>query len=433
MTAPSSPTARDVRAARERITEHVVQTPCTRSPVFSDLVAGNLFVKFENLQRTGSFKDRGSLNRMIELDAEERRRGVVTASAGNHAQAVAYHAHRLGIPATVVMPENAPLIKVENARRYGARIVQRGTILDESASEAERIAAEHGLVLVHPFDDPFVIAGQGTIGLEIAEQVPDVDLVVVPVGGGGLVAGIALALREVRPSVRIVGVESEAAPSARASRDAGRIVPIESAATLADGIATKQVGALTFPLLQALVDDIVVVSEPEIATAILMLIEREKTVAEGAGATPLAALVGGQVRLRADENAVLVLSGGNIDVNMISRIIDRGLVADGRLVRLVGRVPDRPGWLARLTHVVAACGANVLEINHRRAFADISVGDVEIVMHLETRGREHVGEIVAALAREQLTVTERVQGDDRAGAAPRRSVQPPEPFRRLSS
>ena len=396
----------DIRSARTRISEHVVATPCTRSLSFSDLVVGRIHFKFENLQRTGSFKDRGSLNKMAQLDDSERRRGVVTASAGNHAQAVAFHARRLGIPATVVMPEHAPLIKVQNARRYGARIVQRGTILDESAVEAKRLAEEEGLVMVHAFDDPHVIAGQGTIGLEIAEQMPEVDVVVVPVGGGGLVSGIAVALKELRPSVRVIGVESEAAPSARASRDAGRIVKIESADTIADGIATKRVGELTFRLMEEHVDDLLVVREEEIATAILMLLEREKTVVEGAGATPLAVLLSGRLRLEEGQHAALVLSGGNIDVNMISRIIDRGLVADGRLARLMVKVPDRPGSLARLTRCVADHGGNVLETYHRRAFADISVGDVEIVMHLETRGRDHVDEIVSALQAQGLVVEE---------------------------
>jgi len=399
-------TPADVQAARERIAGQVVLTPCTRALAFSDVAPCALHFKFENLQRTGSFKDRGSLNRLFQLSPEERERGVVTASAGNHAQAVAYHARRLRIPATVVMPEHAPLIKKENARRYGARVITRGNVLDESLVEARRLAAEEGLVLVHAFDDPLVIAGQGTIGLEIAEQVPEVDVVVVPVGGGGLASGIAVALKALRPSVEVIGVESEAAPSARASRDAGRVVGIESADTLADGIAVKRVGAFTFPLLERWVDDLVVVREEEIAAAILMLIEREKTVAEGAGATPLAALLAGRVHIARGKTAVLVLSGGNIDVNMISRIIDRGLVADGRLARLMIKVRDRPGSLARLTRTAAELGANVLEISHRRAFADISVGDVEIVMHLETRGREHVMEIVAALEGLGLVVEE---------------------------
>jgi threonine dehydratase len=396
----------DVHEARARIDDHVVHTPCPRAPAFRDIVDCRLHLKLENLQRTGSFKDRGSLNRLLHLSDDERRRGVVTASAGNHAQAVAFHASRLGIPCTVVMPETAPLIKVSNTRGYGARVVQRGTVLDDAAVEARRLVDDEDLVMVPAFDDRHVIAGQGTMGLELLEQVPDLDTVVVPVGGGGMISGIALALESARPGVRVVGVEALAAPSALASREAGRIVKIESHHTLADGIATKRVGELTFPMIEALVDDLVTVTEEEIASAILLLVERQKTVVEGAAAVALAALASGRVAVTPSETVVLLLSGGNIDVNVLSRIIDRGLVADGRLTRLMVKVPDRPGSLSLLTRIVAGAGANVLEIAHRRAFADISVGDVEIVLHLETRGRDHVEEIIAVLEGEGLTVEE---------------------------
>jgi threonine dehydratase len=395
-----------VRAARERIADALVQTPCTESLSFGDLIRGRLHVKLENLQRTGSFKERGSLNKMLQLDARSRARGVVTASAGNHAQAVAYHAQRLGIGATVVMPENTPLIKVSNTERYHARVVLRGSIFDDAAVEAERLEREQGLVMIHPFDDLEVMAGQGTIGLEILEQVPDVDTVVVPVGGGGLISGIAVAIKSQRPEVRVIGVESAAAPSARASRDAGRIVRIEHADTIADGIATKQIGALTFAHIERWVDDLVVVSEEEIATAILLLLEREKTVAEGAGAAPAAALLSGRVPVSADQTTVFVLSGGNIDVNRISRIIHRGLIADGRLVSLRVRMQDRPGSLARLAAAVAGEGGNIVDLVHQRGFADISVGDVDVVMQLETRGREHGRAIMRALEAQGLAVEE---------------------------
>lgn len=390
-------TLADIRAARERIRGEVVHTPCTRSLAFDDLVSCELHFKFENLQRTGSFKDRGALNRLRHLNREERARGVVTASAGNHAQAVAFHAGRLGIPATVVMPEASPLIKAANTRRYGARVILHGSSFAAALEEALRIQDQEGQILIHAYDDEQVVAGQGTIGLEILEQVPDVDTIVVPVGGGGIIGGIALAVKSLKPSVRIIGVEAEAAPSARRSLDAGEIVSVESARTLADGIAIKRVGDVTFPLLQQYVDDVVLVGEEEIARAILLFLEREKTVAEGAGAVPLAALVAGRIPLRAGEVVVPVVCGGNIDVNMISRIIDRGLVEDGRLTRLVVCVPDRPGNLARLTQLVAKAGANVLDIAHARAFADISVGDVEIALTLETRGREHVEELVTEM------------------------------------
>lgn len=393
----SAVTRAHVLAAAERIRDGIVTTPCTRSRGLEDVHPGPLHFKFENLQRTGSFKDRGSLNRLLRLTDEERARGVVTASAGNHAQGLAYHAGRLGIPVTVVMPETAPLIKISNTRGYGARVVLYGTILDDSAEEAKRLADAEGLLTVPAFDDPDIIAGQGTMGLEILEQVPDLDVVLVPIGGGGMISGICLAMKEVRPEIRIVGIEAEAAASAMASRAAGEIVKIAASDTLADGIATKRVGEHTFPIIERYVDDIVAVGEDEIAAAILLLLERKKTVVEGAGAVPLAALVAGKLSFGERDSVVAVLSGGNIDINMISRIIDRGLVFDGRAARLAVKVPDRPGSLAELTRTVADMGANVLETYHRRAYADISVGDVEIVIQIETRGSEHVAEIVAAL------------------------------------
>lgn len=391
------PTYAAIQEAAQRIRDGVIETPCTRTRAFRDLAPGNHYLKLENLQRTGSFKDRGALNRMLRLTEAERARGVVTASAGNHAQAVAYHGGRLGISVTVVMPETAPLIKVTNTRGYGADVIQVGTILDDAAAEVQRLAAEEELSIIHAFDDEDVIAGQGTMGLEILEQVPDVSVVVVPVGGGGMISGIACAIKEIKPDVRIIGVEADAAASAKASRDAGEVVKIAASDTLADGIATKRIGEITYPLIERYVDELVSVGEEEIAAAILLLIEREKTVAEGAGAVGLAALMTGSVTLSETDRAVLLLSGGNIDINMISRIIDRGLVFDGRLVRLAITVKDRPGSLAGLTRAVADMGANVLETYHRRAFADISVGDVGIVIQMETRGREHVIEIVHRL------------------------------------
>ncbi len=401
-------TVEHIREARRRIEDDVVLTPCPRSPAFTDVTSCRLHFKMEGMQRTGSFKDRGALNRMLDLTDEERRVGVVTASAGNHAQAVAYHAQRLGIPCTVVMPETAPLVKVMNTRGFGSKVFQRGSVLDDAAVEARRLVDEQGLVMIHPFDDPLVIAGQGTMGLEILEQVPDVDTVIVPVGGGGMISGIAIAIRAARPGVRIIGVESETAPSATASREAGEIVNITSHRTIADGIATKRIGENTFPIIEALVDDLVVVTEEETAQAILLLLERKKAMVEGGGAVSLAALTSGRVQAKPGERVVALLSGGNIDINRLARIIDRGLVVDGRLVRLKVKVPDHPGNLAGLARLVASLGANVLEIAHRRAFADISVGDVEIVMHLETRGLEHVDELKARLEAEGLVVTEDV-------------------------
>jgi threonine dehydratase len=392
------PSIEDVHAARERIREHVPETPAKRSRVFEDLVACELFLKLENQHRTGSFKERGALNRLLHLTEEERGRGVITASAGNHAQAVAFHAARLGIPATVVMPETTPLIKVGNTRQHGAEVILHGQKFSEAIEESHRLKVERGLTMVHAYDDALVVAGQGTIGLELLEQVPDLDVVVVPIGGGGVISGTAMALKASRPEIRVIGVEAEAAPSARLSREAGRVVGAETAETLADGIAVKRIGDVTFPLIERYVDDLVTVNEEEIARAILLLLEREKTVVEGAGAVPLAALVAGRVEVGEGSVVAAVLCGGNIDVNMISRIIDRGLVESGRMVRVVATVRDRPGSLAELTRRVAQEGANVLEVAHQRAFADISVGEVEIVMQLETRGPQHVERVLGSLA-----------------------------------
>ena len=396
----------DIEAARERIGASIVRTPVVPALALRDRLRAPLHLKLENMQRTGSFKDRGALNRLLELTDAERACGVVTASAGNHAQAVAYHGSRLGIPVHVVMPEHTPLIKVSNTRRFGADVRFHGATLSDAMVEARRMQAEDGLVLVHAFDDARVIAGQGTIGLELLEQIPEVTTVLVPIGGGGMISGIALALKEQRPQIRIIGVEAAAAASAAASRRAGHIARIETSDTIADGIAVKRVGDLTFPIIERYVDDIVAVSEEEIAHAVHLLLENEKLLAEGAGAVPLAALLGGRLTVQPSDVTVMVLSGGNIDVNLVKRIIDRGLVTDGRLVRLAITVPDRPGNLARLTQLVAAGGANVLQVAHRRAYADISVRDVEIVFQLETRGRDHVTAIVARLEREGIRVRE---------------------------
>jgi threonine dehydratase len=400
------PTISDIRSARERIRDGVVLTPVVPALALRDRLPCEAWLKLENTQRTGSFKDRGALNRLLDLTPEERKRGVVTASAGNHAQAVAYHGARLGVPVEVVMPLETPLIKVANTRRFGATVRFHGATLSESMDEAQRIEREQQMTLVHAFDDERVIAGQGTIGLELLEQLSTFTAIVVPIGGGGLISGIALAVREQRPDVRVFGVEAAAAPSALASRRVGHVVKIESTETIADGIAVKRVGDRTFPLIENYVDEIVSVDEVQIASAVHLLLEQQKTLAEGAGATPLAAMLGGQLPLRDSDVAVMILSGGNIDVNLVERIVDRGLVADGRLARLAVTVRDRPGYLARLTAIVAEEGANVLDVAHSRAFADISVRDVRIVMTLETRGREHMDTVVARLAREGFVVRE---------------------------
>lgn len=397
----------DIEAARRRIASGIVATPCDRSFAFEDLIPAELWLKFENRQRTGSFKDRGSLNKILGLSDAQRERGIVTASAGNHAQAVAFHASRLGVPAVVVMPEGTPLIKIARTRAHGAEVIQKGVTLTESLEEAQRLETE-GRVMVHPYDDDAIIAGQGTVALEVLEQVPDLTHMVVPIGGGGLIAGIGIALKAARPEVRLIGVEAARAASAKASVEAGEVVHIESAETIADGIAVKRIGDRTFPYVRDLVDEIVLVEESEIASAILLLLERERTVVEGAGAAALAALACGRIGVASDAVAVSILCGGNIDVSRISRVIDRGLVVDGRIARLKVTVRDRPGTLAGLTRIVGAAGGNVIEIAHLRAFADISVGDVTIVMNVETRGRGHVAQIIHCLEDSGHTVVEAV-------------------------
>jgi len=386
----------DVKAARLRIAEEVYLTPCARSVTLSRLCGSEAFLKLENLQMTGAYKERGALNKLLTMPVAERSKGLVAASAGNHAQAVAYHAGRLEVAATIVMPEATPLLKVVNTRSHGARVVLYGSNYEEAHEEARRLEATEGLVFVHPFDDPAVIAGQGTVALEILEQVPDLEAVLVPVGGGGLVSGMATALKAVAPKVNVIGVETELLPSMLAALDEGRLVTLEPATSLADGIAVKRAGELTFAHVRKYVDQIVTVSEEEIASAILYLLEKEKTVVEGAGAVTVAALLNRKVRGLEGRRVVAVVSGGNIDVNVVARVIERGLVRDGRLVRVVVALQDRPGQLAKVSSVVASHQANVIEVHHSRAFSN-RFGDTTLQLTLETRGPAHVDEILRAL------------------------------------
>ena len=398
-------TPEEVQAARDRLHSTIYVSPCPYSETLSAITGARVFVKLENLQMTGSFKERGAANLLLQLSTDERRRGVVAASAGNHGLAVAFHAARLGIAAVIVMPEWAPLAKVTAARRHGAEVVLDGENYDEAYARAKEIEVERNLVFVHPFDDPRVIAGQGTIGLELVEQVPDLDAVLVPVGGGGLIGGLALAIKSQRPAVQVVGVQAAEVAAMKASVAVGHRVTLPPATTIADGIAVRRVGEHTFELTRHYVDDVVSVGEEEIANAILLLLEIEKTVVEGAGAVPLAALANKRVAL-AGKTVALVLSGGNIDVNVISRVIERGLVKDGRLVRLRVLLRDRPGTLARLTTLVAEARANVLHIEHDRAFSRAPVGETEVELTLETSGREQIDAIKRHLTDAGYTVEE---------------------------
>ncbi len=395
----------DIEAARARIRDAIYCSPCPASETLGELTGTRCHVKLENLQMTGSFKERGALAKLATLGAGERARGVIAASAGNHGLAVAYHAQRLGIAVTIVMPEWAPLIKVTHCRRHGATVVLTGQDYDEAYAEARRREAATGAVFVHPFDDPSVIAGQGTIGLELLEQVPDLDAVVVPVGGGGLVGGVALAVKSRAPRIEVIGVQAAALPAMRQALERGGPTELPPAPTIADGIAVRRVGALTYELARRYVDEVVVVDEGEIANAILLLLEIEKTVVEGAAATTLAAVLNKKVAL-AGKRVALVLSGGNIDVNTVSRVIEKGLVKDGRLVRLAVLLVDRPGALARLCAVVAAQRANILEIGHNRAFTAARIGETEVVLTLETSGREQIDAVADALRAAGYQVSE---------------------------
>jgi threonine dehydratase len=395
-----------VEAARARLQGAIYETPCAFSQTLSELSGAQCYVKLENLQMTGSFKERGAANLLLQLGLDERRRGVAAASAGNHGLAVAFHAARLGIPATIVMPTYAPLIKVTSARRYGAEVILHGANYDEAYERARAVVAERGAVFVHPFDDPRVIAGQGTLGLELLEQVEQLDAVVVPVGGGGLIAGVALAIKSRRPDVRVIGVQSAAVPGMERALAAAERVRVPAGATIADGIAVRRVGAVTYALATRLVDSVVTVDEEELANAVLLLLEIEKTVVEGAGAAPLAALLNRPLGLTGGR-VVLVLSGGNIDVTMLARIIERGLVKDGRLVRLGVILQDRPGALARLTAQIAEERANILQIEHDRAFSRQPIGSTEVELTLETSGRKHIDAIKQRLESAGYSVEER--------------------------
>jgi threonine dehydratase len=387
-------TSVDVEEARERIRNQIYLSPFPYSESISRLTGTRAYFKLENLQMTGSFKERGALNRLLTLNPDEASRGVIAASAGNHGMAVAFHSQRLHISATIVMPLHAPLIKVSQVRRYGAQTVLHGTDYDAAFAEAYRLAKQKGLSFIHAFDDPWVIAGQGTIGLELYEQNPDLNAVLVPVGGGGLIGGIALVLKTLNPTIRVIGVQAEAAPSMKAALQQGAPIRVPPAATMADGIAVREVGETTFALARKYVDEVVTVSEGEIANAVLLLLETEKMVAEAAAAVSLAALVSKKVAL-AGRNVGLIISGGNIDMNLISRIIEKGLIQDGRLCRLSVVLSDRPGMLARLSQRVGDLGANILHIAHNRGFGQIAIGETD---------PEHIERVDRALRTEGFRV-----------------------------
>jgi threonine dehydratase len=394
-------TLADVEAAKRTLADAVLDTDMDKSRTLSEIFGAEIWLKFENLQFTGAFKERGALNRLSALSPDERRRGVIAMSAGNHAQGVAYHASRLAIPATIVMPEPTPLIKVENTRAHGAEVVLHGQTLEEATEHAHRLEAERGLVFIHPFDDALVIAGQGTIALEMLRAVPSLDTLVVPIGGGGLISGMAVAAKAIKPSIRIVGVQSRLWPSMY-NAIKGEHLPMRGD-TLAEGIAVKYPGKLTLAHVRRLVDDIVLVGEAELERALTLLITIEKTVVEGAGAAGLAAIVS-EPRRFAGSRVGLVLCGGNIDPRLLASVLTRELAREGRLTRLSIDIPDKPGQLARVSRAIADAGANVLEVYHQRIFTELPAKGAELNLVIETRDTAHLGAVVGALEAAGYTV-----------------------------
>jgi threonine dehydratase len=392
----STVTLASIEAARTRIRDVIYHSPCPYSLSLSRLCGCEIYCKLDHLQMTGSFKERGARNKLLQLTDAEKSHGVIAASAGNHAQALAYHGRELRVRVTVVMPVWAPLVKITNCRQFGANVVLHGDTYDAARAYANQLASEQSLVYVPGFDDPDIIAGQGTLGLEILEDVPDPDVVIVPVGGGGLIAGVARAIKSVRPQTRIIGVESEHAPTLKASLAAGKVTRIETQPTLADGLAVAEIGKLCFEMARELVDDLVMVDEAQIATSILRLLELEKMVVEGAGAVSLAAAMSKTLGLEG-KKIVLLLSGGNIDVTILSKIIERGLAADGRLCRLTASITDRPGGLAKIAALIAATGASVKDISHDRHFGPADISDVNVHIVLETRDFDHIAQIKHSL------------------------------------
>ncbi|HEY4046445.1 MAG TPA: threonine ammonia-lyase [Acidobacteriaceae bacterium] len=386
----------EIKRAEDRIRDFIYFSPCQRSAELSAVTGQQIYLKLDNLQRTGAFKERGALNKILMLKEDQKRRGVIAASAGNHAQAVAHHATQRGIRAQIVMPLMTPLVKTSATRAFGAEVILHGANYDEACEEALRIARVEGMTFLHPFDDPDVINGQGTIGLELLEQVPGLEAVVVPIGGGGLISGVACALKESNPSIRVIGVQTERLPSMLRAREMGQPVTLSAEATIADGIAVRRAGEITLPLVERYVDELVAVDEEEIASAILVLLEKEKTLAEGAGAVALASLLQNKTSLSGEKTAVLVC-GGNIDVSLLARIIERGLVKDGRRVRIRVHLSDRPGALHQLTKILADQRANIVETLHNRAYYGVNLGDTVIDITLETRGSTHILAIGQAL------------------------------------
>ena len=384
----------DIRAAAALIDGAVIKTPTAHSRTLSEITGAEVHLKFENLQYTGSFKDRGALVKLASLSDDERRAGVIAMSAGNHAQAVAYHSQRLGIAATIVMPQGTPQVKAQNTQRFGARVVFEGETIDEAAVRARAMAEEDGLVFVHPYDDEKVMAGQGTVALEMLERFPELDMLLVPIGGGGLIAGNAIAAKAIRPEIEIIGVEAALYPSMQQAINSQP--PTSGGRTIAEGIAVKTVGKLTRPVVESLVSDVLAVDEAALEYAVQLMLSIEKAVVEGAGAATLAALLTNRERFEG-RKVGLIVSGGNIDLRLLSSVILKGLVRDGRIVRMRIEISDIPGTLARIATIIGDTDANIIEVYHQRAFSGLPAKNAELDVVIEARGGDHVSEIIEKL------------------------------------
>jgi threonine dehydratase len=401
---PLPVTLEAIEAARRRLLGAIVETDCDWSRTLSSILGCKIWLKFENLQFTASFKERGALNRLSALSEEERRSGVIAMSAGNHAQGVAYHARRLSIPATIVMPVSTPTVKLVNTRRHGAEVILHGETVEEAAAFARAHGHERRLTFIHPYDDPLVIAGQGTVALEMLGAAPEIDVLVVPIGGGGLISGMAIAAKALRPDIQVIGVQAALYPSMY-NKVKGESLPMRGD-TLAEGIAVKAPGEITAPIVRGLVDDILLVSEPQIEHAVSLLINIEKTVVEGAGAAGLAAVCANPERFKG-RNVGLVMTGGNIDTRLLASVLTRELAREGRLSQLGIDLVDRPGQLAKVANLLGACGANILEVYHQRVFTDLPAKGALLEVVIETRDGQHLDETVAKLRAAGLEVVVR--------------------------
>lgn len=389
-------TLADIQKAREQFDHTVLVTPLKRSNFFSELFGKNIYLKMENLQNTGAFKVRGARHKLLSLSEAEKRQGVVTASAGNHAQGVAYQSKILGIEATIVMPETTPMAKLLATKGYGAKVVLKGNNYDEAFEEASRIQERSGAVFIHAYEDPDVIAGQGTVGLEIFEQCRDLEAVIVPIGGGGLISGVAIALKSLLPKIKVIGVQAAGAATMAESLNKGKPISLEKVSTMAEGILIKKASHYTFGFIQKYVDEVVTVTDEEISGAILQLLEKTKLMVEGAGATSIATLLFRKLKL-SEKNIVCLLSGGNLDVTTLSHIIERGLVQEGRMARLTVDIEDKPGGLHALTKIIAELKANIMQVSHDRMSSGLKFGITRVDVTLETRGQDHIQEVLSAL------------------------------------